>query len=500
MTIGFKRIVVILFLILFQLFFVGFIVWLFPDLSRMLMTFLHSISFIIALFIIRLDISPDYKLTWLFLIFVAPVMGVIIYLIANRKNYSFYEEYLRANEAFGHRLHGDSTSVKTQPSKVKKTVEYLTNHANAKVYKGNYTKFYPLGELLYEDMLVELRKAEKFIFMEYFIVKDGKMLDSIIDILKQKVSEGVEVRFMFDSLGSLTSAPNHFSKELEAYGITCYAFNNKVSLFDFVFNNRNHRKITIIDGKVVFTGGINIADEYINKIEVFGHWKDTGIKVIGSSVNSFTLMFLSVWAMSEDKDSDYEKYLLDNHLTFNNDSYVAPYTYYPHSKERVGKVMYNSMIKKASNYLYITTPYLVLDYTMLKEFIAASKEGVDIRIIMPGIPDKKMVYLLSRSFYRPLLEAGVRIFEYTPGFIHSKQFVSDDDTAIVGTINLDYRSLTHHFENAIWLYNDKSVMDVKKDFLDTLSKCREVRIEEFNESKIEELVVLPILRAFAPLF
>ncbi len=500
MTIGLKRIFVIVVSVLFQLFIVGLLLWLFPDLSRIIITVLQVLAVVIALFIIRSDMSPDYKLTWIFVIFMAPVIGVLVYLIATKKNSNYYDSDIIANNETVAALKDDSFLLEYYDDGIKKQLHYLKNYAKSCVFNGNDTTYYPLGELMWQDMLTELKKAERFIFMEYFIIEKGKMLDAIIDILKEKASQGVEVRFMFDSLGSLTKAPENFKADLEAHGVKCYPFNSKVSIFDFGFNNRDHRKITVIDGKVAFTGGVNLADEYINQIEVFGHWKDTGIKIVGSAVNYFTIMFLTVWSFADDTISNYQKYLVDDYQKFDNSSFIAPYTFYPHNHERVGEVMYNSMLKKAKDYVYITTPYLILDYTMLNEFIATAKEGVDIRLIMPGIPDKQTVYMLSRSFYKPLLEAGVRIFEYTPGFVHCKQFVSDDKTAIIGTINLDYRSLTHHLENAVWLLHDKSVMAIKEDFLKTQAACREVTLEDMSSSKIKELIVLPILRAFAPLF
>ncbi len=500
MTIGLKRILVILLSVILQLFIVGLLLWSFPDISRVLTTILQILAIIIALFIIRSNISPDYKLTWIFVIFMAPVIGVLIYLISTKKNSRYYKRDIIANDQVIKELKDDSLLLEYADDSIKKQVYYLKKYAKSSVFTGNDTKYYPLGELMWQDMLVELKKAKKFIFMEYFIVQNGKMLDAIIDILKEKASQGVEVRFMFDSLGSLTKAPENFKAELEAHGIKCYPFNSTITIFDFGFNNRDHRKITVIDGKVAFTGGVNLADEYINHVEIFGHWKDSGIKIVGSAVNYFTIMFLTVWSFDDDKISDYEKYLVADYQTFENNGFIAPYTFYPHNYERVGEVMYNSMLKKAKDYVYITTPYLILDYTMLNEFIATAKEGVDIRLIMPGIPDKKTVYMLSRSFYKPLLKAGVRIFEYTPGFVHSKQFVSDDETAIIGTINLDYRSLTHHLENAVWLLHDKSVMAIKEDFLETQALCKEVTLADISRSKIKDLILLPILRAFAPLF
>ncbi len=500
MTISYKRIVLILLSVLFQLAFVVFVFFMFPDITRYAVIFLRSIGVLITLLIIRTNVSPDYKLTWTFVILMTPLLGVVVYLISKRTITSRYIDNINANNKAIDELLDDSKLIDNYSKKIRKQACYLKKYAKASIFKGNDTKYYPLGEEMWQDMLVELEKAKKFIFLEYFIVEKGIMLDSIVKILRRKASEGVEVRFMFDSFGSIVKAPKNFAKKLRSYGIKCWPFNSKLRLFDTGFNNRDHRKMMIIDGKVAFTGGINLADEYINLVEIFGHWKDTGIKVSGSAVNYFTIMFLALWGFSDDRIPDYSDYLVDDYGAYDVDGFVAPYTDYPHDDEQVGEFMYNSMVKKASEYVYITTPYLILDYTMLNQFVEAAKEGVDIRLIMPGIPDKKIVYMLSKSFYRPLLKAGVRIFEYTPGFVHSKQFVSDDETAIIGTINLDYRSLTHHIENALWLFNDKSVMAIKEDFLKTQEKCREVTIDSIGGSKIGEVFLLPVLRAFAPLF
>ncbi len=505
MTVGLKRVAIIFISILIQLAFIGLIFLLFPELWEMLVIAFTVMAAVVMLLIIRYNISPDYKLTWIFVIFISPVLGTIIFLVSKRQLFKKYDSNLLFSKEFTSKIKDDYDDFLSKNISMKKQAYYLKNRANANIFKNNSTKYYKVGEELWEDLLLELEKAEKFIFMEYFIVEDGIMLKSIVDILKRKAAQGVEVRFLFDSFGSLFTAPNHFSRDLNKAGIKCIAFNSKIRIFNFGFNNRDHRKITVIDGKVAFTGGLNLADEYINKVNRFGHWKDTGIMIKGSSVDSFTKMFLTLWGICVDELPDYNNFILGKeeaelYNVAEEKAFVAPYTDYPRDGEDVGAIMYEEMVNSADEYVYITSPYLILDYNMMNDLMMAAKSGVDVRIIVPGIPDKKTVYLLTRSFYAPLLEAGVRIFEYTPGFVHSKQFVSDDSKAIIGTINLDYRSLTHHIENAVWLVNTSTVIDIKEDFINTQNKSREVHKDENKNSIFMDVFILPILRAFAPLF
>lgn len=355
--------------------------------------------------------------------------------------------------------------------------KYLLDYALAPTYNNTETTYFPLGDDMFPVMLSELNKAEKFIFMEYFIIEDGLMLNSILDILKEKASRGVDVRFMYDSLGSIAKAPVDIVRDLRKAGIRCFEFNTFRSILDNRYNNRDHRKICVIDGNVGFTGGVNLADEYINVKTVYGHWKDTAIMIKGDAVWSLTNMFLTLWDGINKCDEDFRKYLPDIDVKTDN-GYVIPYTDFPIDNETVGKSVYLNMINRANRYIYIMTPYLILDNTMATSLCDAAKSGIDVRLITPGIADKKLVNLLTKSYYDKLIEAGVKIYEYTPGFVHAKIFVSDDETAVVGTINLDYRSLAHHFENAIWMYKTDIVADIKKDFLDTQEKCERITLEK----------------------
>ncbi len=502
-TVGLKRVAVIFISLLFQIAFIVFLLVMFPTFKDAIILAFTIMAVFIMLVIISININPDYKLTWIFVMVISPVLGTLIFLLSKRKKFKKHKSNMVINDEIIGQLTSDNQVIENYEPAINKQAHYLEHYAAARIFSNNQTTYYKLGELMWQDMLAELEGAEKYIFMEYFIVENGEMLSAILDILKKKAAAGVEVRFIFDSFGSLFKAPSNFANDLARYGIKCIPFNRKIRIFDIGINNRDHRKITVIDGKVAFTGGVNLADEYINKKSKFGHWKDTGIRIRGSSANYFAIMFLTLWGICEKRIPHYEQFLNnaeDDVAETPTKGFVAPYTDYPGDEEKVGEIMYEQMVSNASDYVYITSPYLILDYNMINELVIAAKSGVDVRIIVPGIPDKKIVYVLTKSFYTPLLKAGVRIFEYTPGFIHSKQFVSDDKTAIIGTINLDYRSLTHHIENAVWLVEDKAVMEIKEDFIDVQSKCREVQLGDTRNSKLSELLLLPILRAFAPLF
>ncbi len=501
-TVGLRRVLIIFMSVLFQVAFVFFLFAAFPAFRNTFILIFTVLAVFVMLVIISIDISPDYKLTWIFVLAISPVLGTLVFLLSKRQKFKKHRINMTKNSEIIDSIDSDCHAIENYDSAILKQAHYLKNYADAKFFSNNCTTYYKVGEQMWRDLLLELDKAETFIFMEYFIVEDGEMLGSILDILKKKAAAGVEVRFIFDSFGSLFKAPNNFAKNLARDGIKCIPFNRKIRLFDIGINNRDHRKLTVIDGKVAFTGGVNLADEYINKNSKFGHWKDTAIRIKGHSANYFTIMFLTLWGICEDRIPDYDHFIIksDDKTAQSAKGLVVPYTDYPGDDESVGEIMYEQMVSNASDYVYITSPYLILDYNMINELVIAAKSGIDVRIIVPGIPDKKIVYVLTKSFYKPLLKAGVRIFEYTPGFIHSKQFVSDDKTAIIGTINLDYRSLTHHIENAVWLVEDKAVIEIKEDFFDVQKQCREVQLGDIRNSKIVDLLMLPILRAFAPLF
>jgi cardiolipin synthase len=353
---------------------------------------------------------------------------------------------------------------------------------------------------MFQDMLEELKKAEHFIFMEYFIVEDGKMWGSILEVLEEKARAGLDVRFIYDDLGSVSLLPTGYDKQLEAKGIRCIAFNPFVPLLSLVMNNRDHRKITVIDGHTAFSGGVNLADEYINEKVRFGHWKDTGFMLKGEAVWNYTVMFLRMWNAFRHTDTDYEAFRpqIYHPEAFLSDGFVQPYGDTPLDDEVVAENVYLNILNQARDYVYIFTPYLIIDHEMNTALCLAAKRGVDVRIVTPGIPDKKVIFQLTRSYYPPLLKAGVRIYEYTPGFLHAKSYVCDDETAVVGTINMDYRGLYLHFECGTCFYRNSIVEQVKQDSLATMEKSRELALSDTRQGFFGGLFCA-LLRVFAPM-
>ena len=364
------------------------------------------------------------------------------------------------------------------------------------IYKNTSVKYFGLGEEMIDALKEELKKAEHFIFMEYFIISRGRVWDEILEILKQKASEGVDVRVLYDGMVTQLN-----EKVLHANNIKCKAFNRFTPFVSSVQNNRDHRKIAVIDGHTAFNGGINLADEYANIISRFGHWKDTAVMLRGDAVWSFTVMFLQMWEIIA-ADEDYrelygpEKYGVSE---IESDGFVMPYGDAPTDGENIGELVYLDIINKARDYVYITTPYLILDNEMITALGFAAKSGVDVRIIVPGIPDKWYCYCIAQSYYKDLLDVGVKVYEYAPGFVHAKNFVSDDNKAVVGTINLDYRSLFLHFECATFMYGSSAVGEIKEDFFKTLESCREIDYEYIKNIPFLKKVVNGILRTLGPL-
>ena len=337
--------------------------------------------------------------------------------------------------------------------------------------------------------------------MEYFIIHEGKMWNTVLDILERKVKEGVEVRMIYDDMGSLTTVPYKYNEVLNQKGIKCLIFNPFTPALNIILNNRDHRKITVIDGWVGFMGGINLADEYINEVQRFGKWKDAAIMLKGEGVWNLTMMFLQTWDFIENVHEEYDKYRPNvfHPEPFESDGFVQPYGDSPMDHETVGENVYLNLLYKAKEYVYICTPYLIVDNEMVTALSLAAKSGIDIRIITPHKEDKWYVHILTRAYYEQLIKVGIKIYEYTPGFIHSKTFVCDDEIGIVGSINMDYRSLYLHFECGTWLYKTTTVAAIKEDFLDTLKVCQQITLEECKRVKLTTRLMRSILRLFAPL-
>lgn len=497
-----NRIIVSIILIGIQMVFVAlFMHFLFID-SRTLRWLFIALSIIVVLYIINNDNDdPGYKIIWLIPVLSFPVFGGLLYVVFGNKKPAkkLQIAFNKQNKAIIPYIYPNEVATRIPDAIVKGQVNYLVNE-KFPIYDNSEIKYYSLGDKAYPDLLQELKKARHFIFMEYFIVEEGKMFDAVLNILKQKVKEGVEVRFMYDDVGSLTMLPFKYYQQLESYGIKCIAFNHFVPFLSAVMNTRDHRKITVIDGNIGFSGGFNLADEYINAKIKYGHWKDTGVMIKGEAVWNLTLMFLTTWNASLNTYEDYDKYhprYYSNHLLEPN-GYVLPYGDSPLDNKPVGKNVYLNMINQAQKYIYIDTPYLIINDELKNALCLAVQRGVDVRIVTPGIPDKKLVFKVTRSYYGPLVSGGVKIYEYKPGFIHAKNFVCDDKIATIGTINLDYRSLYLHFECGVYIYRSSIIKDIKDDFLETMALSKEITNEDVIRGKFRGWLEA-ILRLFAPL-
>jgi cardiolipin synthase len=492
-------------MILLQLAFILYVVLSNSRQSILFQGVLTVISVLAALHVLARRNKGAYKLSLIFLILLFPIFGGLLYWLfsvqMSTKGLQKKLDQIEKEGKYAFRLLEDSyeEAVREAPDH-KADIRYLQKFNGFPVYKHTQTEYYSIGEDAFASILRELEQAQRYIFLEYFIVEEGVMWDAILEILKRKAAQGVDVRLIYDDLGCFLLLPREYPGILRSMGIKCHVFNPFRPLLTTVQNNRNHRKILSIDGKVAFTGGINLADEYINQKVRFGHWKDSAIMVKGYAAWSFTVMFLEMWSLLDDRKECYEDYLpyQAEGCWVPHDGLVQPYSDSPMDTENVSEHVCLHLIEKAQDYLYMTTPYLVLDDNMLSALVLTAKSGVDVRITTPRIPDKPLVQFLGRSYYRELIQGGVQIYEYEEGFIHSKNFVSDDKIATVGTVNLDFRSLYLHFECGVWLYQSSAVQQVKEDFLETLNSCRRITEEDCRANVVVRMLQ-DILRIFAPL-
>ena len=455
----------------------------------------------IVIYLFNSTMDATAKLTWLFLIMLAPIPAVIF--LAYTQNDVGYRKISKAARDMIDQtkdLIKQDEDTFNEPALVDSGTDDLSKYLNRSgcfpIYEHTKTTYFSLGEYKFEALLEELRKAEDFIFLEYFIIGEGLMWGSILKILADKASEGVDVRVMFDGMCEMSTLSYDYPKRMQNLGIKCKAYAPLRPFLSSHYNYRDHRKIMVIDGKTAFTGGVNLADEYINKEVRFGHWKDTAVMVKGAAVQTFTLMFLQMWNMSETEPSwDEAKVRYDEE----NDGYVMPYGDCPLDKDKVGESVYIDILYRAKDYVHIMTPYLILDNELETALRYAAQRGVDVKIILPGIPDKKIPYAIAKTHFRYLLDAGVEIYEYDPGFVHAKVFVSDNEKAVVGTINLDYRSLYHHFECANYMYKTSCIADIEKDFDETLLKCTKVTPETIKNDSLFYKVVGALAKIMGPL-
>lgn len=464
-----------------------------------------ALSVVAVFWVVGDESNPGYKIGWIIVILAFVPFGGLAYLLLGGNHLSQREQRkLRAMERRVAQQLGDECGrsaflADLLGEDAGRMARYLEQTSNCPVYGNTATKYYPLGDVCHEDILSALRAAERYIFIEYFIIEEGVLWNSVLEILKEKAAAGVEVRVIYDDIGSIFTLPGDYPKRLEKLGIKCRVFNRLVPIISLRQNNRDHRKYMIIDGRVAFTGGINMADEYINAKKRFGHWKDSAIRLEGDAVWSMTVSFLTLWDFTASQEERLSVFRPEP-SNGGAQGYVQPYHDCPWDNEPVGQTVYLNLINRAKKYVYITTPYLVIDYSMNMALTAAAKSGVDVCIITPHIPDKKTVFEVTRAYYRELLAAGVRIYEYEPGFIHSKNFVVDDLYAVVGTVNMDYRSMFLHFENGVLLYDTPSVADVRSDFLDTQKKCIRITYEDCLKVPFYRRVFRAVLRVFATLF
>ena len=460
--------------------------------------FYSVLGFLLVIGLIKNSKSYSYTLPWIIIIILYPIVGTILYVtIGRNKRKSKILKNLMLSETENKKYLTQEERIRNKIDNNSK-IKYLCDYTGYPVTDNNDVSYYPLGDNAFEVMLEELKKAEKFIFFEYFIVSKGKMWDSILEILEEKASKGIDVRVMYDDFGCVATLEKSYDKKLEKKGIKCIPFNRLNALAGVIMNHRDHRKILVIDGKVAFSGGINIADEYINIDSKYGHWKDNAFKISGGAVWNYTVMFLTMWNAYRNEDEDFTKFKVDFSDKNRENGYVIPYAETPLDEEITGEDTYLNIINQANHYVYIFTPYLIIDTDMINSLALAAKRGVDVRIVIPGIPDKKIVYTLTESYIEPLVKSGVKVYKYTPGFIHAKVFVSDDKVATVGTINMDYRSLYLHFECGCYFEEVDVISDIKKDVIDTIDKSREISLKEATPNIVKG-IWQSILRLFAPL-
>ena len=448
--------------------------------------------------------SSASKILWIVLVLLLPVLGVCLYLLVGQPwaTHSIRKRFENIDKSLIGLLPQDeklADALRKDDPEFYGQTHYIRSWAGYPVYRNTSVEYHAQGEIAFEKLKAELRRAEKFIFMEYHAIELSQCFMELEEILAERASKGVEVRLFYDDVGSFSFISPKFVQRMEKKGIHCRVFNPLVPIVHSFMNNRDHRKITVIDGKTAFTGGYNLADEYFNVKHPYGHWKDTGIMMRGDAVRSLTVMFLEMWNAEKKQDKDYSPYTDARLEGVLSDGYVQPYADSPLDEERTGENVYLNVLKNARRYAWITTPYLILDDEMQQELTLAAKRGVDVRIITPGIPDKKVVFQLTRSYYAQLARGGVRIFEYSPGFIHAKQMLVDDATAVVGTINLDFRSLYLHFENAVLLHGCACAKDIRDDFQATFPLCREMTEKYRSKRMVRMRIGQAILRLFAPL-
>jgi len=502
---AFRRVILVGLSLLLQLgVFLAAMIWL-TDYRQWIFVALNVLSFVAIIYVLYDKTNSSYKIAWIILLLALPVAGISIYLVfggrrlnrGQRRRMQRAEELVREN-LLQERITMESLQNISDPAAVQS--RFLLNVGGYPVYDNTATEYFKQGEDAYEKMLEELEKAEKYIFLEYFIIGEGRMWAGILNILHRKAAQGVDVRVMYDDFGSINVLPSDYYKKLASWGIRAKAFNPFVPILSGRLNNRNHRKLMIIDGKVGFTGGINLADEYINQKERFGHWKDCALMLQGEGVWAMTVQFLSMWDSQTGDEEDLAGFKPEYpYRLAGGEGFVQPFADTPLDREDVAETVLLSLFQRAVRSIYIMTPYLILDDKITSALMTAARSGLDVRIVTPHIPDKWYVHAVSRAHYEMLTEAGVRIYEYTPGFIHSKVYLVDDRYAVVGTVNLDFRSLYLHYENAVFLFEATCIAAIGDDFRTTFPICEEITWRKCRNTNLWQRLARSLLRMFSPL-
>lgn len=453
--------------------------------------------------IIASDDNPDYKVPWLVVVIILPIVGFMLYFIfSSRKLKKRYIKRLKniLKNTYDKNDEKEFTALRKESIEGYNQFNMLSKISGAHLFTNSKIDYFDDVSVLSKNLILDLNKAKNFIFLEFFIIENGEFWSSIYNVLVKKAKQGVDVRVVYDDIGCMRTLPRNFIKKLNENGINAVQFSRLRGSVDSEFNNRSHRKMIIIDGKIGYTGGFNLADEYVNVIKRFGHWKDSGVRLYGEAVWELTKLFLVDYVMNDKKRIDMPKNCFPTVKKQNSQGFIMPFgdgpkPLYP---RRVAKSVIQNLLASAKHYVYITTPYLIIDNDLLTDIENASLRGVDVRIIVPAIPDKKLVFAMTKSYYSRLISAGVKIYEYTPGFMHAKTYLVDGDYAMVGTVNLDYRSLVHHFENGILLYKTECINDIKTDLLGVIDKSRLVEKEEIKNSYFQRFISA-LIKIFAPL-
>lgn len=492
----FSRKFIVALLILGQILFIALSVTVLGDIYLAVYIIMMVIAGILALHIVNSDDDPAFKIAWLIPLLVVPPLAAFMYIffkaqISLELIKKFHIKIQNETKPLLQPSEELEREVEEESVQLSRYTKYMWDYGGYPICKNSNAEYYGSGEAAFEPIKQALMQAEKFIFIEFFIVQEGRMWGEILDILKEKVQNGVDVRVIYDGFGSQLSLPRGYHKKLEKMGIKAKVFSPFTPFLTTAQNNRDHRKIIVVDGKTAFTGGFNLADEYINEEERFGYWKDGGVKVTGDAVFNFTVMFLQMWMFVSQATCDVSSFkaLPDENGKYKENSFILPFGDSPIDSEPTGKLTYINILNNAKDYVYISTPYLVLGNEMISAIKYAVKSGVKVKLLLPGIPDKKYMKIIAQSRYRMLLDLGVEIYEFTDGFVHEKSFISDDKVAVSGSINVDYRSFYLHFECGVYMYNTDCVMDMKADFEGMLAKSKQITLEECRK--------IPVLTRFA---